>query len=148
MGLHTLLCYFQRKSQNLESQRLKTKRTVDESSSDEEDKTDPKDKAFGDNDDVEIFKSVVKPSKSSKEQIFKSIDPNNFVQSTIKSVDEFKDSEDEEEDEQDEFDIATVDSGIELEKKNEKKELKVLPGELKNWYTHSELKCRKYVITV
>jgi len=117
-----------RKSQNLESQRLKTKRTVDESSSDEEDKKDPKDKASGDNDDVEIFKSVVKPSKSSKEQIFKSIDPNNFVQSTIKSVDEFKDSEDEEEDEQDEFDIATVDSGIELEKKNEKKELKVLPG--------------------
>ena len=80
---------------------------------------------------MEIFKSVVKLSKSSKEQIFKSIDPNNFVQSTIKSVDEFKDSEDEEEDEQDEFDIATVDSGIELEKKNEKKELKVLPGELK-----------------
>ena len=79
---------------------------------------------------MEIFKSVVKPSKSSKEQIFKSIDPNNFVQSTIKSVEEFKDSEDEE-DEQDDFDIATVDSGIELEKKNEKKEPKVLPGQLK-----------------
>ena len=121
--------FFQRKSQNLESQRLKTKRTVDESSSDDDE--DQKDNAAGINDE-EIFKPVVKPTKSSNEKIFKSIDPNNFVQSTIKSVDEFKDSEDEEEDEQDEFDIATVDSGIELEKKNEKKELKVLPGELKN----------------
>ena len=119
--------FFQRKSQNLESQRLKTKRTIDESSSDDDE--DQKDNAAGDNDE-EIFKSVVKPTTSSKEKIFKSIDPNNFVQSTIKSVDEFKDSEDEE-DEHDDFDIATVDSGIELEKKNEKKELKVLPGELK-----------------
>ena len=119
--------FFQRKSQNLESQRLKTKRTVDESSSDDDE--DQKDNAAGINDE-EIFKPVVKPTKASNEKIFKSIDPNNFVQSTIKSVEEFKDSEDEE-DEQDDFDIATVDSGIELEKKNEKKEPKVLPGELK-----------------
>ena len=46
------------------------------------------------------------------------------MQTIIKPGDDIKDSDDEEDD----FDVTTFDSGIELEKKNEKKEPKILPG--------------------
>ena len=48
------------------------------------------------------------------------------MQTIIKPGDDIKDSDDEED--EDDFDVTTFDSGIELEKKNEKKEPKILPG--------------------
>ena len=109
-----------RKTQNLESQRLKAKRPLEDSSEDDDDNVDK----IKEKDEV-IFKSA--KAASAKEKISKSIDPNNFIQAIIKPGEEMKDSEDEEDDDED-FDAACFDSGIEIEKKKEDKGPKVLPG--------------------
>jgi len=123
-----------RRTQNLESQKLRAK--VDLNKDDNEDEgmnEDDQQNANSDDEEILVKTNMIPKKKvNDKDITTKRINPNDFIQTTeIKDFNEVESSEDEDEDEQDAFkaDIATFDSGIDMEKKEaEAKGPKVLPG--------------------
>merc|ERR1711971_954327 len=121
-----------RRTQNLESQKLRDKVDMNK---DQDEGMDEDDQKIVNSDDEEILvKTSMIPKKkvNEKDVTTKRINPNDFIQTTeIKDFNDVESSEDEDPDEQDAFkaDIATFDSGIDMEKKEtENKGPKVLPG--------------------
>ena len=105
-----------RRTQNVESQKLRTKVDLKEDSDDEEEGQN--ETKIVDSDDEEVLVKTSASAVPKKTTVTtKRINPNDFVQTEIKDVNQTEYFSDEEgdEDEQDAFtaDIATFDSGIE-----------------------------------
>jgi len=125
-----------RRTQNLESQKLRAKVDL-KNDSDSEDETNVKTAKAVDSDDEDVLlkTSAMIAKKNSANTgnsvTTKRINPNDFIQTEIKELNDVESSEEEDEEEQDAFtaDISTFDSGIDMDKKeSESKGPKVLPG--------------------
>jgi len=125
-----------RRTQNLESQKLRAKVDLKNDSDSDNDKNVKTAKNIdSDDEDVLLKTSTMIAKKNSKETsnnvTTKRINPNDFIQTEIKELNDVESSDEEDEEEQNAFtaDISTFDSGIDMDKKeSEAKGPKVLPG--------------------